>query len=70
MRNQLISLFRNYGAKIKIIYIDVTLSQAKERNKKRENQVDEKVIVKLYKKLDIPDITECHKLIVIECVNC
>ena len=62
MRSQLINLFRVYGAKIRIVYIDITPDKSIENMNKRNRKVSLTVVQNLYKKLDIPDLSECHEL--------
>lgn len=62
MRQQLISLFRQYDAHITIesFYIDkLTLLK---QNKNRENSVPESVIMNLSKKWEPPSLLEAHRL--------
>jgi len=60
LRSQLIKLFIDYGAKIKICYIEATYEEILKRNTNRDKIVPEKVIEKLINKLEVPDFTEAH----------
>ncbi|EEF62194.1 AAA family ATPase [Pedosphaera parvula] len=61
-RKRWIDLFADYGARIEIVYIEPTISNILERNRRREQRVPEKVIHHLLEKLEPPQITECHGL--------
>lgn len=62
MRSQLISLFTQYGAKVKIVYIEVPYKKLLNQNNEREHQVPKNVIEKLIDKLEVPDVTEAHSV--------
>jgi predicted kinase len=62
MRQQLINFFADYGARIKIVYLEVPLAELLQRNRSRSAIVPEKVIHKLFARLDIPDRTEAHQV--------
>lgn len=64
MRNQLIALFASYGARVTIVFIAPDMKSILKQNSEREAQVPEKVILKLLDKLEVPNLTECHKLII------
>jgi putative nucleotidyltransferase with HDIG domain len=65
-RKRWIDLFADYGARIDIVYIEPTISDILERNRRREQRVPEKVIHHLLEKLEPPQITECHALALVE----
>ena len=62
MRSQLIDLFVSYGAKVKIIYIEKPYHIWKNQNNNREFPLPENVLDKLLGKLEIPQLTEAHKV--------
>jgi predicted kinase len=64
-RKQLIDLFISYGGEITIVYLHKTLDTILSQNKKRDAIVFEKIIERMKSKLEVPDLTECHKLITI-----
>jgi predicted kinase len=67
-RATVIDIAREYRAKIKIVYVDCSVPEAIKRNKGREEgkQVKSSVIEKYSRKMELPDLTECHVLEVIE----
>jgi len=62
-RGKWISLFLEYGARIKIIYIEVPYKQLLSQNHNREYKVPEKVIEKMITSLEIPGPEEAHELV-------
>jgi len=64
-REKWIRLAHQYGAKVKIVYIERDLETMLSSNEKRSNPVPRTIWWKLFNKLDIPDITEAHKVIII-----
>ena len=65
MRKELISFFSEYNSYIDIRFINKHIDLVLEQNKNRDSKVPEKIIIKLYKKLDIPTEDECHSLTII-----
>ncbi|MCI5056134.1 MAG: AAA family ATPase [Flavobacteriales bacterium] len=63
MRSKWISLFVSYGARVRLIYVEVPYSQLLKQNKQREYVVPEKVINRLVSKLEIPGFDEAHEII-------
>lgn len=62
MRRQLIGLFRDYNARIRIVYVEPEWQEIKRRNANRREPVPQSVLDKLVSKLDVPDLTEAHEL--------
>lgn len=62
MRGQWISLFVEYGARIKIIYLEVPYRQLISQNHHREHKVPEAALEKLIQKLEIPTLQEAHEV--------
>lgn len=62
MRSQLIDLFTDYGAKIKIVYIEKPYELWRKQNASREYQLPENVLDKMLGKLEIPQLTEAHEV--------
>lgn len=62
IRSGLIGLFAGYGARIRIVYLEVPLAQVLRQNRDRTAQVPEAVIHRDRDRLEIPDLTECHCL--------
>jgi predicted kinase len=66
-RAAIIDVALNYGAKIEIVYIDANSELVALRNKERESekQIPTNVLNSMYRKLEVPDLTECHTLKII-----
>ncbi len=62
MRSRWISLFTDYSAKVKIIYIEVPYRQLLKQNQHRPHPVPQSVIHRLIRKLEIPTPTEAHEI--------
>jgi predicted kinase len=63
MRNKWVSLFMEYGAYVKIIYLEVPHQKLLSQNKNREHVVPGYVIDKMLGKLEIPTYSEAHTII-------
>lgn len=63
MRGRWISLFMEYRARVKIIYLEVPYQQLKKQNHNREYVVPLEVIDKLFDKIEIPDYSEAHEVL-------
>jgi predicted kinase len=62
MRAQLIDLFRRYHARVTIVYVDAAWRDIVERNRQREHGIPLAALHSLARKLDVPDLTEAHKV--------
>ena len=62
MRSRWISLFMDYGARVKIIYIEVPYQKLLRQNSSRVHQVPVRVIDKMIQKLEVPTIREAHEV--------
>ncbi len=63
MREQLISLFLVYRAKIRIVYIEVPYATLSKQNRDREFIVPPSVLEKMISKLEVPTPDEAHEVI-------
>ena len=63
MRAQLIDLFVDYGAKVKIVYLEQPYHTWRQQNKSREYALPESVLDKMLDKLEIPLLTEAHEVV-------
>jgi len=63
MRGRWISLFLDYRARVKIIYLEVPYKQLKKQNNNREYPVPWDVIDRLFDKLEMPDFEEGHEVL-------
>ena len=57
-----ISLFEEYGASVRCVYLETEWNENLRRNAERERQVPERVIEKLLSRLELPEIYECEKV--------
>lgn len=62
LRGGLISLFWGYQARVRIVYLETDWEELLQRNKTRTAKVPEKVLYKMRKRLEVPDITEAHQV--------
>jgi predicted kinase len=62
MRSKWISLFTDYGARVKIIYIEVPYKQLLSQNHNREYKVPVKIVEAMIGKLEIPLPKEAHEI--------
>lgn len=60
LRNKWISLFTDYNARVKIIYLEVPYKRLVYQNKNREYVVPDDVVERLISKLEIPTYDEAH----------
>jgi putative nucleotidyltransferase with HDIG domain len=64
LRVPLVGLFSDYGAKVKIVYVERQLDTVLRQNHERpaEQQVPEPIIVGYARRLEVPDLTEAHEV--------
>ena len=62
MRDKWVNMFMRYNARVKIVYVEVPVDLIFKRNKGKSSPIPEDIITKLYNKIDIPDLTECHEI--------
>lgn len=63
LRSQIIDLFISYGARVKIVYIEVPYKQNISQNNSREDMIPQAAIDKMIKKLEPPVREEAHTII-------
>lgn len=61
-RSPLLSLFLDYGAHTKIVYVEVDPKTHRKQNRDRPDAVPDKVLDKLIRKLEPPTILEAHQV--------
>ena len=64
LRQQLIALFANYKARIRIVYVECPPVELHRRNRSRPEPVPTAVIERMIEKLEVPTINEAHQLLV------
>jgi len=62
MRKSLIDLFADYGARVKIIYLEVPYRKLVEQNQNREFPIPQKVLDKMISKWEVPQLWEAHSI--------
>ena len=62
LRSQLTSLFTAYGARVKIVYLEVPWAQWKQQNARREYAVPEAVVMRMASRLEVPQPDEAHSV--------
>lgn len=62
LRDPLVGLFLGYGARVRIVYLDAPLDAVLRRNRERPEPVPEDVVAHLASQLDLPDLTEAHRV--------
>jgi putative nucleotidyltransferase with HDIG domain len=66
LRDPLVDLFLGYGARVQIVVVDAPLSRVIERNRQRPSPVPEAIIRRLASRAEPPDVTEAHRIIVVD----
>lgn len=62
LRSQLVELFTAYGARVKIVYLEVPYRQWLQQNAGREHSVPIRAMEHLLSKLEIPQADEAHEV--------
>ncbi len=62
MRGKWISLFTDYGGKVRIVYLEVPYKQLMKQNRNRSHAVPEAVVHRMISKLEIPGPVEAHEV--------
>jgi predicted kinase len=62
MRKKIVDLGTQYGAKTRIIYLEVPYQKLKQQNRNREQIVPEKVLERMISRLEMPSIAEAEKV--------
>ncbi|CDL81715.1 AAA family ATPase [Xenorhabdus szentirmaii] len=62
MRQQLIKLFVNYNAKVRIVYIEQNYKCWRQQNSQREYAVPDKIMDRMLSKLEVPTPEEAHEV--------
>ena len=61
-RKRWIDLFTDYGARVKIVYLEPPLDAVRKQNRQRPEPVPEKIIGRLIEKLEPPTWSEAHEV--------
>lgn len=62
VRGECIRLFNDYGARVRIVYVEVPVDRLFSQNRARRRKVPEGVIERLLDRWEVPDITEAHSV--------
>jgi predicted kinase len=62
MRAPLIDLFVGYGARVRLIYLEVPWSEILQRNRTRAAAVPVAALQKMANRLEVPTVTEAHQV--------
>jgi len=62
LRSKWISLFTDYGGRVRIVYLEVPYRQLLKQNRDREFVVPESVVEKMIDRLEIPGVVEAHEV--------
>ncbi|MBM3736848.1 MAG: HD domain-containing protein [Acidobacteria bacterium] len=65
LRRRTIDLFASYGARVEIVYVEAPKEVLYRQNRQRDKVVPEAGIAKMLNKWEIPDVTECHDLVMV-----
>jgi predicted kinase len=65
-RKSLIDLFSVYKARTTIVFIDTPVELALRQNREREIVIKEDVIFNFFERMETPDLSEAHQLIIVE----
>ncbi len=62
-RRQLIDLFADYAARVRVVYCEVPWDVLCRRNRERDAPVPESVLSSMLKRWTVPDLTEAHEIV-------
>ena len=63
LRSQWIDLFTTYGARVKIIYLEVPYIQLMQQNRNRTHIVPANVMERMIRKLEVPSLIEAEAVV-------
>jgi predicted kinase len=63
LRGPLISLFSDYGARVRVVYIESSAEVLFSQNRARQAMVPSTVIGRLLDRWEVPDLTEAHEVV-------
>ena len=62
VRRDCLGLFHEYGARVRLVYVEVPPERLFAQNRQRKRKVPEKVIERLLDRWEVPDRTEAHQV--------
>ncbi len=63
IRGQWVRLARDYGARVRVVYVEAPRGRLFEQNRARERPVPDHVIERLFDRWEVPDVTEAHEVV-------
>lgn len=63
MRSQLVALFTDYNARVKLVYVERPYKVWQKQNAGRNAMVPATVLEKMLRKLEVPRLSEAHEVI-------
>ncbi|MCH9681455.1 MAG: AAA family ATPase [Deltaproteobacteria bacterium] len=63
VRRQLVSLFYDYGARVRIVHVEAPAATLRERNRSRPAVVPDDVLTRMIRLWEPPDRTEAHEVV-------
>lgn len=69
LRRGLVDLAVQYGARVKIVYVESPAAALRTQNRLRDRTVPDAVIDRLLQRWDVPDSTEAHEVVVVDRAN-
>ena len=61
-RSRVIGLLQDYRARVRIVYMETSWEELLRRNRARKTSAPEAILEKLARKLDVPKVTEAHRV--------
>jgi predicted kinase len=62
VRRQLIDLFTDYGARVRIVYVEAGVGRLFQQNRNREAAVPEDALQRMMERWEVPDVTEADEV--------
>lgn len=62
LRSQVLDLFRQYGARIRIVYVETDPTQWADRNRSRAEPIPTRSLERMLSRWQVPDPTEAHEV--------
>jgi len=62
VRRQLIDLFTEYGARVRIVYVEASPALLEQQNRNREAAVPEQALARMMERWEVPDVTEADEV--------
>jgi tRNA uridine 5-carbamoylmethylation protein Kti12 len=63
VRGECIRLFADYGARVRIVYVEVPEDDLRRQNRQRSAVVPTRVIERMLDRWEVPDLAEAHEVV-------